>query len=96
MRLDDDCFLHQNRTRDAGSAQFSVGTRCAMVPSTHKGIEMNKIQKFFQNESGATAVEYALLLALIAALLLATIVSVGGASGTVFGTNADQVNSFLN
>ena len=92
----DDCFSHQNRTKNADSRLFFFGTLRAIGSFNLKGTEMIKIKKMLQNESGATAVEYALLLALIAAVLLATIVSLGGASGTVFGSNAEQVNSFIN
>ena len=43
-------------------------------------------------ELGATAVEYAILLALIVALLMATVIEAGGASGLIFGRNADAIS----
>ena len=57
---------------------------------------MNKIRKFLSNQDGPTTVEYAILLAFIAALLLATIISVGGAAGTTLGTNAEAIDAFVN
>lgn len=39
---------------------------------------MNMIKKFFNDESGATVVEYALLVALIAVAVAATVVLLGG------------------
>jgi Flp pilus assembly pilin Flp len=44
-----------------------------------------------KNESGATTVEYALLLFMIAALLLASVVS----AGMTFGSNAEAIGGVL-
>lgn len=57
---------------------------------------MKKIASFLNGESAATTVEYALLLAMIGALLLASIIAAGGASGTTFGTNAVAIDGALN
>ena len=54
-----------------------------------------KISFMLKNESAATTVEYALLLAMIASLLLASVVSVGGASGMTFGTNSVAIDGAL-
>ncbi len=51
--------------------------------------------ELFQNESGATAVEYALILAFIGVLLLATIVTAGGETGSVFGANAAKITTAI-
>ena len=56
---------------------------------------MNKFAKFLESEEATTAVEYALLLAFIGALLLASIVAAGGASGTTFGRNANAINGII-
>jgi Flp pilus assembly pilin Flp len=56
---------------------------------------MTKIANLFKSEEATTAVEYALLLAFIGALLLASIVAAGGVSGTIFGANADNINSVV-
>jgi len=50
---------------------------------------------FIQNEDGPTTVEYAILMAFIGTLLLTTIISVGGVTGTVFGTNADAIQTSI-
>lgn len=55
-----------------------------------------KLTYLLKNDSGTTAVEYAILLALIVALMLASVVSAGGVSGLIFGTNADAVQGALN
>ena len=56
---------------------------------------LQKISCMLKNESAATAVEYALLLAMIAALLLASVVSAGGAAGMTFGSNAEAIDGAL-
>lgn len=56
---------------------------------------MTKITKFLKSEDGPTTVEYAILLALIITVLLTTIVSVGGVTGTTFGNNASEINAFI-
>ncbi|MDG1875208.1 MAG: Flp family type IVb pilin [Mariniblastus sp.] len=53
------------------------------------------LKTFIQNEDGPTTVEYAILLAFIGSLLLATILSVGGATGTTFGANANAIQNAL-
>ncbi|MEZ6109057.1 MAG: Flp family type IVb pilin [Pirellulaceae bacterium] len=45
----------------------------------------NKIQKFFKSEDGPTAVEYAVMLALIVIVCLAAIQAVGSQANTTFG-----------
>ena len=47
---------------------------------------MEKIRKFFKDESGANMVEYALLTALIGVALIATINALTGGVQTTFGT----------
>ncbi len=56
---------------------------------------MSKLVRFLDEDQATTAVEYALLLAFIGALLLASIVAAGGVSGTIFGANADNINTVI-
>jgi len=56
---------------------------------------MNKLKSFIFEDDATTAVEYALLLAFIGALLLASIVAAGGVSGTTFGSNATAIDGAL-
>ena len=46
---------------------------------------MNRVQNFLSDESGVTAIEYALIASLIAVFIIAAITTVGGQSvNTVF------------
>lgn len=45
-----------------------------------------KIQRFLVSEDGATAVEYAVMVALIAAVIIATVESIGTKANTAFQT----------
>ncbi len=47
---------------------------------------MKKLINFFKDEEGATAVEYGLLVALIAAVIVATVATLGGQINTAFNT----------
>lgn len=46
---------------------------------------MNRVLAFLRNEEGATAVEYAVLLALILVVLIASITSFGSSTGGMWG-----------
>ena len=52
---------------------------------------MKFIRNFLQNESGATSVEYAMLLALLAAAMIATAFTAGGVSAATWGGNAEAI-----
>ncbi len=39
---------------------------------------MKKLMRFFKDEDGATAVEYGVMVALIAAIIIVTVTAVGG------------------
>lgn len=54
---------------------------------------MEKILRFFKEEDGATAVEYALMVALIAAVIIAGATYLGTASNEKFNTVAGKVES---
>ncbi len=44
----------------------------------------NKVQQFFADEQGATAVEYGLMVALIAAVIVTVVLSIGTKLNTAF------------
>jgi len=52
---------------------------------------MEKIRNFFQDESGASAVEYGLLVALIAVAIIGAVTTLGGSIKTTFTTAADTI-----
>jgi len=52
---------------------------------------MELIKKFFKEEDGATVVEYALIVALIAVAVAATVVLVGSAVNTKFDEVRDCI-----
>jgi pilus assembly protein Flp/PilA len=47
---------------------------------------MEKMIRFFRDEEGATAVEYGLLVALIAAVIVGTVLTLGGQINAAFQT----------
>ncbi|MDI1301015.1 MAG: Flp family type IVb pilin [bacterium] len=47
---------------------------------------MNSVMKFFREEDGVTAIEYGLIAALIAVVIVAAVKSVGGDLNTTFTT----------
>jgi len=49
------------------------------------------LQKFFKDESGATAIEYGLIAALIAVVIITAVTAVGTALSTTFNTIAGKV-----
>ena len=56
---------------------------------------MNKVVNFLRDESGPTSVEYALLLALIAAAIIAAISSVGLENGSMMESNSAAISNAL-
>jgi len=54
---------------------------------------MQKLRSFLADEQGATAVEYGLMVALIAAVILGTVALLGGELNTKFTTVADAVKN---
>jgi pilus assembly protein Flp/PilA len=52
---------------------------------------VEKIRNFFKDESGASAVEYGLLVALIACVIIGAVTTLGGNLSTTFNTAASQV-----
>jgi Flp pilus assembly pilin Flp len=55
--------------------------------------EMEKIRKFFKDESGANMVEYALLTALVGVALIGVITLLQGGIGTTFTAATDELNA---
>jgi pilus assembly protein Flp/PilA len=54
---------------------------------------MKAIRNFWQDESGATAVEYGLLVALIACVIMSTVTSLGNNLKTKFNLVATSIGS---
>lgn len=49
------------------------------------------MQNFFKNESGATAIEYGLIAALIAVVIIGAVTSLGTGTSATFQKVADQM-----
>lgn len=49
------------------------------------------MQKFFSNESGATAIEYALIAALIAVAIIGALTTLGDNTSSTFSKVSDQM-----
>jgi pilus assembly protein Flp/PilA len=56
----------------------------------------NKVANFFADESGPTAVEYAVMLALILAVCMTAIGSLGTASFDMWSGNSGDIDNYLN
>ena len=56
---------------------------------------ITKVQKFMKSEDGPTAVEYAIMLALIVIVCLTAIQAVGTAANTAFQNVTTQMNATL-
>jgi Flp pilus assembly pilin Flp len=52
---------------------------------------MKKLQTILKQESAATSVEYAILLALIAMVIVASAFSAGGVSASTWSANAEAI-----
>jgi len=49
------------------------------------------MRKFFKNESGATAIEYGLIAALIAVAIISAVTTLGSNTASTFKTVSDQL-----
>ena len=49
------------------------------------------LKRFFQDESGASAVEYGLLVALIAVVIIAAVTALGNSISTTFNSAANAM-----
>jgi pilus assembly protein Flp/PilA len=54
---------------------------------------MNKVSRFLKSEDGPTAVEYAVMLALIVIVCLVSIQAIGTNANATFDSIADQLGS---
>ena len=61
--------------------------------SDHMKAMWNNIQKFLRNEEGVTAIEYALIAALIAVVIIAAVTFVGNEVNETFTTVGDALNN---
>jgi pilus assembly protein Flp/PilA len=52
---------------------------------------MKKLIAFFKDEEGATAVEYAIMVALIAAVIIGAVTTIGTKSNTTFTNVGNQL-----
>ena len=65
-----------------------------MLAGNFRGKEvifMNKIKKFFRDEEGASAVEYGIMVALIAAIIIGAVQVIGTKVNTAFNTVGTQL-----
>jgi pilus assembly protein Flp/PilA len=54
---------------------------------------MKQIRAFLGEESGPTAVEYAVMLALILTMIISAVQAVGSSSGGMWGKNRDELQA---
>lgn len=54
---------------------------------------MERIKNFFKDESGAAAVEYGLLVALIACVIIGAVTALGGGISTIFDKAATAITT---
>jgi pilus assembly protein Flp/PilA len=52
---------------------------------------MERIKNFFKDESGASAVEYGLLVSLIAVAIVVAVTALGGTLSTIFTTTNTKI-----
>lgn len=57
---------------------------------------MKKLMKFFKDEDGATAVEYALMIALIAGVIIVAVTNLGSYSNDKFTAVGNAINAAPN
>ena len=53
---------------------------------------MDKLIRFFKDEEGATAIEYALMLALIAVVIIASVIYLGHEASETFSNIAEAMD----
>jgi len=58
-----------------------------------KGMKMKKLINFFKDEEGATAVEYGLMVALIAAVIIGAVQLLGTSTKDAFQCVADAISA---
>ena len=69
----------------------------ALVPTIFGGFQMkkfaSKVRNFLASEDGPTAVEYAVMLALIVVVCLGTIATIGTRANTTFNSVAEKLQT---
>jgi pilus assembly protein Flp/PilA len=61
------------------------------LSAMHRRSEMKNVMKFLKNKSGATAIEYGLIAALIAVAVIGGVTALGENANTTFTTVADKM-----
>ena len=75
----------------AGTDDVFTVARC--FTSLGVGYMKNLVARFANDESGATAIEYGLLAALIAVVIITAVTSLGRNMSTQFSTIADKIGA---
>lgn len=55
----------------------------------------DQLVKFWKDEEGATAIEYALIAGLIAVVIIGALTALGGSIDNLFGIISDKVNAVV-
>lgn len=55
----------------------------------------NKLKAFWQDESGATSIEYCMIAAFIALAMIASLQILAGDNGGLWGSNANQIGNAM-
>ena len=79
----------ENRLAGFGSGPFRIFGRWRLastffIPKEHTMQIIHSIQKFARDEEGVTAIEYGLIAALIAVVIIISVTAVGGQLATIF------------
>jgi pilus assembly protein Flp/PilA len=61
-----------------------------------QGVDMNLLHRFLREEDGPTAVEYAVMLALIIVVCLVAIKNVGTHASSMWGSNQSNLDQAFN
>jgi pilus assembly protein Flp/PilA len=72
---------------------ITIKAKEAPVNQSGKKRTMEKLRNFFEEESGATAVEYGLLVALIAVVIISGVTTLGTNLKTKFNSVATSIGS---
>ncbi len=56
----------------------------------------NQLKAFFHDDSGATAIEYGLIAALVSVAAIGALTSMGNSLNTMFGTVSNAMNTAAN
>ena len=76
---------------DAGLVRISFGATWAVMGTTTFAWWESLMQKFFKNESGATAIEYGLIAALVAVSVIGAVTTLGSNTSKTFNKVAAQM-----